>query len=363
LPIHFDLAQRALSILAVLALVWMLQFAQPVLVPLVLGILISYILEPAVAQLQKLRIPRVVGAAVVLLCAAAVLAGGMYLLSDDFLAIVDDLPNAAQKLRQSLDGLKGGEGVVEKVKEAATAIEKTAVEAAGPAPAAPGVTKVQIQEKPLDLSGFLVWGSIGLLSWIGSLVLLMFLIYFLLISGNLFRKKLVKIAGPTSAKRKITIEILDEIHDQIARWVGVQVLTGAVVAAASFIAFRLIGLEQAGVWALAAGICNTIPYFGPILVSVAVAVIALVQFSSLEMAIYTGGIAIAITTLEGYLLTPLVAGRAVQMNGVALFVGLLFWTWLWSFWGIVLAIPMLVIIKSICDRIDGLKPIGELLGE
>jgi predicted PurR-regulated permease PerM len=352
-----------LGIIAILALIWMLKFAQPLLVPVVLAILISYVLEPAVAQLQKLKIPRVLGAALVLICATAVVSGGVYLFSDDVLTIVEDLPGAAQQLRQNLGELKGHEGVVDKVKEAATAIEKTAVEAAGPAPAPPGVMKVQIEEKPLDLSGFLIWGSVGLLSWIGSLVLLIFLIYFLLISGGLFRKKLVKIAGPASSKRRITVEILDEIHSQIGRWVGVQVFTASVVSVATFIAFRWIGLEQAGVWALVAGVCNTIPYFGPLLVSGTVAVVALLQFGTLGMAVWVAFIAIAITTLEGYLLTPYVAGRAIRMNGVAVFVGLLFWTWVWNLWGMVLGIPMLVIIKSVCDRIEGLTPIGELLGE
>jgi predicted PurR-regulated permease PerM len=341
----------------------MLQFAEPVLVPVVLAILVSYILEPAVARLQKLRIPRPIGAALVLMLGTAILAGGVYLLTDDVLAILDDLPAATQKLRQNLQQLQGDEGVVETVKEAATAIEKTAVEATDPAPAPAGVTKVQIEEKPLDLSGFLVWGSMGILSWVGSLVLLLFLIYFLLISGNLFRKKLVKIVGPSSTKRRITIEILDEIHTQIGRWVGIQVLTGSVVALVSFIAFRWIGLEQAGVWAVTAGVCNTIPYFGPLLVSGVVATVALLQFGTLNMALLVGFVAIAITTLEGYLLTPLLAGRAIRMNGVAIFIGLLFWGWLWNLWGIVLGIPMLVIVKTICDRVEGLTPIGELLGE
>jgi predicted PurR-regulated permease PerM len=361
--IHVDLKQRSLSILAVLGLIWMLKFAQAILVPIVLAVLISYVLEPAVAQLQRLRIPRAVGAALVLLSATAILGAGVYLFSDDVLTIIDDLPSAADKLRQKVVEMQGGDGVVDKVKEAATAIEETAVEAAGPAPAPQGVTKVQIEEKPLDLSGFLVWGSVGVLSWIGSLVLLIFLIYFLLISGNLFRKKLVKITGSASSKRRVTIEILDEIHVQIARWVGIQVFTGSVVAAASFVAFQAIGLEQAGVWAVTAGICNTIPYFGPLFVSAVVAVAALLQFDTLTMALYTGFIALAITTLEGYLLTPYVTGRAIRMNGVAVFIGLLFWTWLWNLWGIVLAIPMLVIIKSVSDRVEGLTPIGELLGE
>jgi predicted PurR-regulated permease PerM len=348
--------------LAVLAIIWLVQFAQPVLVPVVLAVLISYILEPAVAQLQKVKIPRPIGAGIVLLCAAAVLAMGIYFLSDDLLAVIDDLPKAANKLRATLDRNEPN-GVVGKVKEAATAVERTATEAAGQTEAPDGVTRVQVQQKPVDLSGFLVWGSMGLLSWAGSVVLLGFLIYFLLMSGNLFRRKLLTIAGRDPARRKLTVDILDEIGGQITRWLVVQIFSASVVAIASFAALRLIGLERAGTWGIIAGIFNTIPYFGPLVVSAGLAVVAFVQFGTLQMVIGVSAVALMITALEGYLLTPYVAGRAMRMNGVAVFVGLLFWTWLWHVWGVFLALPMLVITKSICDHVEGLQPIGELLGE
>ena len=353
----------AVSIIAVLALIWMLQFAQPLLVPIVLAVLISFVLEPAVARLQVFRIPRGIGAAVVLLIALATVSYGAYLLSDDALAILDDLPEAALKLRQTFDLRNGGEGVVDKVQEAAVAIEKTATQATGDVAVPQGVTRVQVEQKAVDLSGAVVWGSIGVVSWIGSLVLLVFLVYFLLISGNLFREKLVKIAGPTSAKRKITIEIVNEINSHVRRYVLVQVFTATIVAVVSFIAFHFVGLERPAIWGLAAGIFNGIPYFGPLLVTSGLAVVAFLQFGTLEMALYVAIIAMAITSLEGFLLTPYLIGRAARMNGVAVFVGLLFWTWLWNVWGMLLAVPMLVIAKSICDRVEGLKPIGELLGE
>jgi predicted PurR-regulated permease PerM len=340
----------------------MVQFAQPVLVPLVLAVLLSYILEPAVALLQKVKIPRPVGAGIVLLCALAVLGMGIYVLSDDFLSVIEDLPKAANKIRGALDNHEAA-GVVEKVKEAATAVEETATEAAAATEPPDGVQKVQVQEKPIDLSGFMVWGSMGLLSWAGSVVLLGFLTYFLLISGNLFREKLVKIAGRDPARRKLTIEILDDIGGQVTRWLVVQIFSASIVAIASFAALRWIGLERAGTWGLIAGIFNTIPYFGPLVVSAGLAVVAFVQFGTLKMVILISTIALIITALEGYLLTPYVAGRTMRMNGVAIFVGLLFWTWLWQAWGVFLAIPMLVITKSICDRVEGLKGLGELLGE
>jgi predicted PurR-regulated permease PerM len=117
------------------------------------------------------------------------------------------------------------------------------------------------------------------------------------------------------------------------------------------------------VWGLAAGLFNTIPYFGPALVMGAIFTISYLQFGTLLMGAYVAGLSFAITTLEGYLLTPWLTGRAIRMNGVAIFLGLMFWGWMWGAWGLLLAMPMLAAIKSVCDRIEDLKPIGELLGD
>ena len=100
----------------------------------------------------------------------------------------------------------------------------------------------------------------------------------------------------------------------------------------------------------------------PILVSGGLAVIAFMQFNDVPRTLLVSGVAFAITSLEGYLLTPTLMGRAARMNAVAIFVGLLFWSWIWGIWGAVLAVPMLMMIKAVCDHIEGLQPIGELLG-
>lgn len=356
------LRDGSLLVLTGIAAVWLLQSAQEVFVPLVLGLLVSYALEPVVSRLEKLHVPRFLGSALLLLGVAGLIGLGVWVLSDDMLAIVESLPRAARTLEQTVRA-DTGEGIFEKIKEAATAIETTATEATEPSKAPEGVTRIQIEEKPIDLGGILLWGSVGILSGLGQLVLLFFLVYFLLLSGDLFRKKFVRIAGPALPNKRVTIDILKEINTQIERYVLVQVLVGAVVAVASALAFKWIGLERALFWGLAAGLFNSIPYFGPVLVSGGVAVVAFLQFGTLEMAIWVVLIATAITTLEGWLLTPLLLGKAARMNGVAVFVGLLFWTWVWGVWGLLLAVPMLVVVKSVCERIHELKPIAELLGE
>jgi predicted PurR-regulated permease PerM len=106
----------------------------------------------------------------------------------------------------------------------------------------------------------------------------------------------------------------------------------------------------------------TVPLVGPSIVCIGAALAGFVQFDSLAMAAAAGGVALAITTLEAYLLTPLLMSRVGEMNAVAIFVGLMFWGWLWGVWGLLLGMPILMVVKSVCDPVDELKPVGELLG-
>ena len=108
---------------------------------------------------------------------------------------------------------------------------------------------------------------------------------------------------------------------------------------------------------------NTIPYFGPVIVAGATAVVAFLQFGTIAMTVYVSGISLVITSLEGWVLTPWLTSRTARTNEVAVFIGLIFWTFIWGLWGTLLAVPMLVAVKAYCDRIDDLKPIGELLGD
>jgi predicted PurR-regulated permease PerM len=358
-----DVRSAALTVLAVLAVVLVLQYAQAMLIPIVLGVLISYALEPPVAGLTRLRIPRPLAAAIVLI--AVVGAGGrlLYGLRSEASAIVEQLPQAARRLRHTLESGPPTTSAIQQVQKAANELEKAAT-AAAPPPAEPsGVQRVQVETPPFSVGDYLVWGSLGLATALGQFVLVLFLVYFLLASGDLYRRKLVKIAGPSLTKKKITLQILDEIDRQIEAFLLVQVLTGTIVAVGTWIAFRWLGVEQAAVWGLAAGILNSIPYFGPVVVTGGTAVVALLQFGTIPMALLVGGVSLVITSLEGLLLTPYLTGRASRMNAVAVFVGLLFWGWVWNVWGLLLAVPMLMVIKAICDHVEDFKNVGELIGE
>ena len=364
----------AMTVLACLAVVFLLQFAQSLLVPIVIGILISYGLAPFVSGLQRLRVPRAIGAAVAVTMLVGGIGLGVYTLSDQAMAIVSDVPQAAQRIRERVRAHRAAKGgAFETMQKAANEIDRTALEAAAKAnPADPaadaaqarnGIQRVQIVAPPFRATDYLWSGGLGLLGFGGQFVLVLFLVYFFLVTGDLYKRKIVKIGGRTLSEKKITVQILDEINLQIESFMRVQVFTSFVVAVATGIALWWFGVDHPVVWGLLAGIFNSIPYVGPILVSGGLAVVTFMQFNDVLKTLYVSGSAFAITSLEGFLLTPMLMGRAAQMNPVAIFVGLLFWSWIWGLWGTVLAVPMLMMLKAVCDHIEDLQPVGELLGE
>jgi predicted PurR-regulated permease PerM len=208
-----------------------------------------------------------------------------------------------------------------------------------------------------------MWGSASAAGFVGQATLVIFFVFFLLASGNLVKRKLVKLAGPSLERKKITVQILNEIDAQIERFLVLRVITSVIVGVATWLAFRWMGVNNAAVWGVVAGVLNSIPYFGPVVVAAATAVAGFLQFGTLSMALYVAGVSVVITSLEGWLLTPWLTSRAARTNEVAMFIGLIFWSFVWGIWGTLLAVPMLVVVKAFCDRIEDLKPIGELLGD
>lgn len=362
-PVPVDMRNAAITMMAVIAGVLLLQYAQSVFIPLVLGLLISYALDPVVTRMERWRVPRAIGAALLIL---TLVGGGGYLLYQlrgQAQQIIEQLPEGARRLRYTLERQQGSTtDALQKVQQAATELQK-ATDSAGTPPAKPGVTRVQVEDPPFSVSDYVMWGSLGIAAAGGQALLVLFLAYFLLATGDLYRRKLVKIVGPSLTKKKITVQILQEIDRQIESFLMVQVFTSAVVGVASWLAFRWIGLEQAAVWGLLAGVFNSIPYVGPVIVSGGTAVVAFLQFGNVHMTLVASGVAMVITSLEGFLLTPWLTSRAARMNAVAVFVGLLFWGWVWNVWGMLLAVPMLMVVKAVCDHVEDFKGVGELLGD
>jgi len=366
-----DVRSVSLSVIATALAILLLQYAQSVLIPITLAVLISYALTPLVGSLARIRIPRVIGAAVAICLVLGSVGLGIYTLTDEAMAIVADVPAAARRLRERVVTHRTqSSAMLNQVQEAAKEIEKTADvatnvtnDARSSSGSTSSVQRVQIVQPSFRASDYLWMGGVGLFGFVGQAVVILFLAYFLLVTGDLYKRKLVKIAGPTLSKKKVTVQILDDINLQIESFIKVQVVTSIVVAVATGIVLWWLGLENYAVWGILAGLFNSIPYLGPVVVTGGLGVVAFMQFNDLARTAYVCGSALLITGLEGFLLTPALLSRAAQMNPVAIFVGLLFWTWLWGAWGTVLAVPMLMMLKSVCDHVEDLQPIGELLGE
>jgi predicted PurR-regulated permease PerM len=358
-----DIRSAALTILVVLALIFMLQYAQAVVIPVVLGVLLSYALEPIVAFVMRLRIPRPLAAGLVVLTLIGTGGALLYQLSFQAQAIVEQLPDGARRLRQTVERSRRN-SAIDQVQKAADELERAANSAGGrPAGAKAGVTRVQVEQPGIDVGQYVMYGSLGIVAGIGQAILILFLTYFLLATGDLYRRKLVKIVGPSLTQKKVTVQILQEIDRQIEHFLLVQMFTSVIVGIASWLAFRAVGLNQAAFWGLMCGLFNSIPYLGPIITSGGIAVVSFLQFGTLEMTLLVSALALTITSLEGFLLTPWLTSRAARMNAVAVFVGLLFWGWVWNVWGMLLAVPMLMVIKAVCDHIEDFKGVGELLGD
>jgi predicted PurR-regulated permease PerM len=359
-----DIGSVALTVLAGIAVVLLLQYAQAMIIPIVLGVLISYALDPIVSAMARWRVPRPVGAAILLIVLVG--AGGrlLYGLRAEATAIVEQLPQAAKRLRRALENDRPTTAnAIQQMQSAAAELQKAADAAAPPPTPTTGIQRVQVESPRFAIGEYLMYGSLGLAAAVGQLVLILFLVYFLLASGDLYRRKLVKLAGPSLSEKKVPLQILTEVDRQISAFLIVQLFTSTLVALVSWLAFRAIGLEQAAVWGILAGVFNSIPYFGPVIVSGSTAAVGFMQFGNVRMALLVSGVALVITSLEGFLLTPWLTSRAARMNAVAIFIGLLFWGWVWNVWGMLLAVPMLMVIKAVCDHVEGLKSVGEFLGE
>lgn len=363
--LHMPVDVRSLSlvVLATLASVFMLRWASAVFIPVLVGLLFSYALSPLVDWLQARRVPRALSAAVLVLGIVSGIASAAYSLSDDASKLVELLPAAAQKLHDSVRPPSGKtDNALTTVQNAAAQIEQAAEESTKPAPVKRGVQRVQIEKPRFDIKDHLWSGTLGLLGALGQMGMVALITFFLMASGDQFRRKLIRLTGPTLSKKKITLQALNQINDQIQRYMLVQLFTSVLVGVATWLSFLALGLENAAVWGVAAGVLDLVPYVGSVVIATGSALVGFLQFGSLEMALLVSGASLLIHAIEAFLLTPWLTSRANKMNPVAIFVGVLAWGWLWGVWGLLLGVPILVVIKAICDRIEDFKPVGEFLG-
>jgi predicted PurR-regulated permease PerM len=352
-------ARRALVVLAVIAVVFLLHWGAPFFIPLFIALLIAYALSPVADLVTRFVRWRILSATVVVASVLALLGVGVWAWSDDVSALWQKLPEVTRSVSASLKKMAQGPSAVAEVKKAAAEIEAIAQTGKAPGrspPPTPSPSPVSFWE--------LIWeaGKNAAIAATQSMAVV-FLVFFMLASGDMFKRKIVRIVGETLTEKKITVQAIDEIDLQIKRYLGVVVVSNVLVGIGTWILFSIIGVEYAGLWGVVAAILHTAPYFGPAIVAVASLLAAFLQFGDWSHALLASGATLAVATLVGSVFATWLSARQTRMNTTATFIGLLFFGWIWGLWGILLGIPLLAIVKTVCERTEGWQGLAELLSQ
>lgn len=367
-PLHVNARGLALGVLATIAFVFALQWAQKFFVPLLLGILVAYTLNPVVRWLERWHIRRIVGATLVTAVIVGAMAGTLYRLQGEFFNILDELPTLTTKVTRILTNTTGQRSTLQQMQAAAAEIERAANNVGAdakrlaqqrrqyPPPAAAASSPIRVMD-------WVLAGSMGLAAFLSQATMVIFLVFFLLLAGDTFKRKLVKLTGPSLTRKKVTVHILDDINTSIQSYMFMLLVTNVLLALLMWGVLRVIGLENAGAWAAFAGVAHLMPYFGPLVITVATGMAAFLQFETVSMVMLVAGASLAIATLVGMVVATWMTGKIARMNPAAVFVSLLFWGWLWGVWGLLLGVPVVMVLKVVAERVEGMEVVSELLGE
>lgn len=363
----------ALGVVACAALIWFLKFAESVFVPILLGLILSYSLRPFVDWLQRtIYIPRMLGAAVLLLLLFGGVGAGLWNLRADVAAVAGDLPKAARMIREFVGTPQAGtQGLMSDIRRAAreldqasaalsidTTTEKKTASSVTVAPAAPAARATSVTEHLQNFLGDRVGKVVGVATTLSVAGLLA---YLLLCAGTEHRKNLLQIVGQSLSRKKVTLTILNEIHSQVQYYLAATAATNVALALSTWALFAYFGIERALLWGIIAGLLHLVPYLGTGLFLIVSFVIGLVALGGFWPAFYLTIIWLMIEFIIGFGLTNYIQSRSSRINSAALFVGFLVFGWLWGGWGLVVAAPVLAAVKAVSDRVPSLKEISTLL--
>ncbi len=346
---HGKAAAFSLVGLFLLAIFCALYFARPLLLPVVLAVNLALLLSPAVAGLRRLGLSEPVGGALVVLLLLGALGWGSYMLAGPAMDWAEKLPQSARAVEEKLRHVRQP---VETVRKAAQEVDKLASgEPQGrPAPVV-AVKRPGIVETLLS----------GTSTLVAEGVLMFLTLYFLLASGDLFLRKLIRVL-PTLADKRRAVDIARETQQQISAYLSTIAAINAILAMVLGSAFALLGVPSPVLWAAMVFLLNFIPFLGPLTGVVVLGLVALATFPSLGHALLVPGIYFVLHSVETDVVTPLILGRRLTLNPLVIFLWLSLWFWLWGVPGALLAVPMLKTLKIFSDNIPQLTPLGEFLG-
>lgn len=342
----------------------LLKLGQSFLVPVVIAVLIFYALVLAVDALEKLRIPRSIGAALVVVALVSLTTLTAYAVWSQLDRIADAVPRAALELKtrwgkmkydrdSTLSKLQGGaEAVQRAMSDEPAPAARTRAAAPAPSPAASGAVER------------VFWsGTVTALEFMSTLAAIYLLAYFLLVDGDHFRRRWVSFVGKALSTKRVTVQALDAIDHTIRRYLVMLVITNTVLGLLTYVALLIVGVDDAAGWGVLAALLHVIPYFGPMLVAGGVFVTALHQLGDMQSAVYAALATVAVAVGVGTFAQTWMTARIVKMNTSIVFVAILLFGSLWGGAGLLLAVPIAVIIKVALGAVPSLNPIAELLSD
>lgn len=334
--------------LFLLVLFHTLRVARDLFLPLMLAFFLSFLLRPLLRLLKRAHVPEALGAALLL----GVFVGGVGLgLYSLVTPAAEWIAKAPQSLSRIQDKLRALRAPMEQMSRTADQVERTLAGDSRTTPAAP-------VKPPAWITPALFGGTTAFVS---EAIVVIMLLYFLLASGDLFLRKLVKVL-PTFEDKKRAVEIAREMEQNISTYLFTVTLINIGVGVAVGLGTWLLGMPNPVLWGALACVLTYVPYLGALVGIGTLALAALLVFDDVGHALAVPGVYLVVSLVEGNLVTPMVLGRRLTLNPVVVFGALLFWFFLWGIPGALLAVPILAVFKIVCDHVDTLAPIGEFFG-
>lgn len=345
----FGIRSLALTGLLILAAFYTLYFGRAFFLPIVLAMLLNFLLSPVVRFLHKLRVPNALGAALVVFGLVGGVSWGVYELSGPAYEWAEKAPATMRKLERKLREFKKP---VQTMSQATQQVEQITDVGGGRQP-----QRVEVQTESLGARMFSQATEIVA----GGLVMII-LLFFLLASGDLFLRKLIRVL-PSLSDKKRAVEIARQIETDISAYLVTITIINVGLGLAVWGILTFLGVPNPLLWGVLATVTNYIPYLGAIVMIGVLAMVGFLTFDNNTQAMMVPLSFVGLNILESYLVTPLVLGHRLTLNPVVIFLGLTFWGWLWGITGALLAVPIMVVLKIFFDHSEPLRPIGEFLGD
>jgi predicted PurR-regulated permease PerM len=347
MPLPSDAQTFFLGGLFALGVFAVLYLASAIILPVILAFVLNLLLQPAVRLLGRVHLPRAVGALLTVFLVIGVLAGLVAALSVPAATWAERLPEGIPRLEAHLEVIKGPIEALQKVIQRAEQV----------ADAPPSQGSIVSVRRDLGLTGALFAGTRSVLDGLFTTVLVL---YFLLVAGNIFLRRIVEIL-PTFTNKRQAVDISQQIQEDISAYLVTITAMNAAVGATTAAAMYLCGLGDPLLWGTIAFLLNYIPILGPFFGICIFVLVGMLSFESLWWALLPPVLYFGIHLVEGETLTPMLLARRFTLNPVLIILSLVFWFWMWGVIGAILAVPMLAILKIISDRLRPLKALGHFL--